>query len=135
MSVDIKQMAEAIQKAGTDSVELEKVYKQYEDEIKSLSEKAKIGEEVSEKGIFKQLKEAQEKLEKIEKDKKEEDETKAKKKGEFEELANKYKTERDDFENKFNDTSKIADKWTNYEKTRREALLAKLTDEKVKENS
>ena len=125
-------MAEAIQKAGTDPVELEKVYKQYEDEIKSLTTKAEQFEDVEKKGIFQELKKTKEELENIRKTKQQEEEDVAKKKGEFEELANKYKSERDEFESKFKDTSKVAEKWTNYEKTRRETLLGKLTDEKVK---
>lgn len=132
MSVDIKQIAEAIQKAGTDPVELEKVTKRYSDEFAELQKNADIGISVSEKGIFKQLKEAQEKLEKIEKERKEAEEREANEKGEYKTLAEKLKAEKEELENKFKTTSEIAEKWTSYEKVRREVLLGKIKDEKKK---
>lgn len=132
MSVDIKKIAEAIKKAGDNSDELAKVYEQYEGEFKSLSEKASKFEEVESKGIFKQLKETQEKLAEIEKAKKEAEEKEAKEKGEYKTLAEQYLAEKEKLENELKTANETAGKWTTYEKTRRETLLAKLKDEKVK---
>ena len=53
-------------------------------------------------------------------------------KGEFEKLANDRLAELEAIKNEKTELEEIAGKWTSYEKSRRETLLSKLTDEKVK---
>lgn len=78
---------------------------------------------------FNQLKterdEAKKKLKELE-------DAKAEANGEFERLANERLAELEKEKTEKENLKAIADKWTDYEKARREKLLAELTDEKVK---
>jgi hypothetical protein len=132
MSVDIKQIADAIIANKDNPDELSKLQEQYQKEITALNDKAKIADEVSEKGVFKQLKEAQAKLDDIEKAKKTAEENELIEKGKNKELAEKYKTEKDALEARVNELSGIAEKHINYEKSRKDSLMGKITDPKHK---
>lgn len=137
--MDIKQIAEAI-KAETDPEKLTKLYGDYQKQIDELNDKAGKFDEVSQKGIFKELEETRKKLVEFETAKKKAEEDDAIKKGELQKVIDLKTKELEEKDNKIKTLESEVDPLKKF-KTDREAedekrkadLIAKLPNDDLKD--
>ncbi len=126
--MNLREIVDAI-KAETDPEKQKQLLEQHEAKLKELTENAEVGASVKDKGIFKQLKEAQDKLAEVERQRKEDEDKRKKEQGEYKELAETKGKELDELKAKFEKEKAEADAYRTYKETKRKELIDKLSDE------